>query len=135
MGKFLEQLERVLDDLKTLEDVNEALPYEEKVSRMLPIYQKIHSEVSAHIEEELEEEKALDSLIGALQDYKKHLHFAKISFDKDFTSSPDEQNSKTPRFKEDLANAKRNVSIAVDSWKKCKESIKHLLDNGKIKLD
>ncbi len=137
--KHLNDAIKLFDDLRIPESEE---PDEELVKANEETYNKISDILDQHIFAEEKEEVKVNDLINALDNYKKHLKFARMILDKDFSYEGQEQEKelekitkRKPDFYKDIIYTKKQIKLAQDEWKRCKKLIKDLLGSGKIKLE
>lgn len=100
------------------------------------VYKRVYSILDEHVKGELADEQRLGRLVMALRDYKKHLEFAKMVLDKDFSSEKghdDRLPRRKPHFERDMLDTERQIRMALKEWDKIRSIITELLDEGSLR--
>ena len=142
MGKFNNQLKYAIDRIQELKVPDNKTSKEDLQKHNQPIYQEVLGIIDKHIESELHEEKDIGRLIDSLQNYRKHLKFARIVLDKDFACQPSGKDLDSmkitctpPDIAKDMVNAQKQIALAQKEWENCKKIIADVLKEGKLKLE
>ncbi|MFP4424055.1 MAG: hypothetical protein ACLFP2_02380 [Candidatus Woesearchaeota archaeon] len=141
MGHIRIKLQDLANKLNELKANDEGLDPEELDKHNAAIYKETYQVIDEHINQELDEENQIGSLIESFQNYRKHLKFARIVLDKDFASEQGDTDNdielscQSPDVNQDKLNAQRQVKLAMDEWNKARSIMKRLLEEGKVKFE
>ena len=143
MGHMKHRLEDALAKLHEIRDPNECETDEEK-ERNANLYNEVYRILDEHISHELEEEKEVGDLIRALSSYRKHLKFARMILDKDFSCTNEEEGEitlndqdscKGPDYRKDILYARHQLEYAIKELGSIKALMKRLLEEEKLHLE
>ncbi len=141
MGHYKNKLHDILGALDELKHKSEDKSDIGKIKSQ-ELYNQIHHVLSDHIESELKEEEDLVALMNSLISYRKHLKFAQIVVDKDFSLDQSQAHKiglstskKEKNVAQDVNNAKTQINLALKELISIKASFKKVLDQSKLKLE